>query len=162
MGKDEVAVIKFGKTWIRSWSDMVRNTGQSFLDLLRAELDQVVRELGVSAKRLGIGAALLIAAGMILFWWIAVLAFFLIEIMAIWVPTWASAGIVLLILLLFIATLAFLGIRRLKSLDNPVDTVGRRWDDHLDWWENRLLPEEEATVVAHDPARSSASRKEPV
>lgn len=149
-------MIRLGKSLIRNWTDMVRKTGQAYLDLLRAELDKLVADLGVSAKKLGIGLALLIAAGMILFWWIAVLAFFLIEVVAIWLPTWASAGIVLLILLLVTATLAFLGVRRLKSIENPVDTVAGRWDDHLDWWENRLMPEEE---LRSDPV-GAESRKD--
>lgn len=132
----------FGKTVLRHWIEQGRSLGQSYLDLLRAEWDQLLRELMVSVKKLGIGSALLIAAGMIAFWWIAVLAFFLIMVVAIWLPVWASAGIVLLVLLLVMGILAGIGISRLKSIENPVDTVGRRWDDHLDWWENRLLAEE--------------------
>lgn len=134
--------MKFGKTVLRSWMEQFRALGQSYLDLVRAEWDQLLRELMVSVKKLGIGSALLIAAGMVAFWWVAVLAFFLIMVIAIWLPVWASAGIVLLILLLIMGVLAGIGISRLKSIENPVDTVGQRWDDHLDWWENRLLAEE--------------------
>jgi len=132
----------FGKTVLRSWVEMFRALGQSFVDLLRAEWDQLLRELGVSAKKLGIGVALLLAALMVAFWFVAVLAFFVIELLALWLPTWAAAGVALLVLLLVMAVLAGLGWARLKSIQNPVDTVGRRWDDHLDWWENRLLAEE--------------------
>lgn len=131
-----------GKSVLRHWSEQVRALGQSYLDLLRAEWDQLVAELLVSARKLGIGSALLVAAAMVAFWWFAVLAFFLIMVIAIWLPVWASAGIVLLILLLVMGILAGIGVHRLKSIDNPADTVGRRWDDHLDWWENRLLAEE--------------------
>jgi hypothetical protein len=134
--------MRFGKTVLRTWVEMLRALGQSFLDLLRAEWDQLLRELGVSAKKLGIGLALLAGAGMVAFWFVAVLAFFLIMVIAIWLPVWASAGIALLVLLLVMGVLAGLGWSRIKSIENPVDTVGRRWDDHLDWWENRLMAEE--------------------
>jgi hypothetical protein len=134
--------MRFGKTVLRTWVEMLRALGQSFLDLLRAEWDQLLRELGVSAKKLGIGVALLAGAGMVAFWFVAVLAFFLIMVIAIWLPVWASAGIALLVLLVVIGILAGLGWSRLKSIENPVDAVGRRWDDHLDWWENRLMADE--------------------
>jgi hypothetical protein len=131
--------MRFGKTVLRTWVEMLRALGQSFLDLLRAEWDQLLRELGVSAKKLGIGVALLAGAGMVAFWFVAVLAFFLIMVIAIWLPVWASAGIALLVLLLVMGILAGLGWSRLKSIENPVDAFGRRWDDHLDWWEARLV-----------------------
>ncbi len=134
--------MRFGKSVLRAWVELFRALGQSFLDLLRAEWDQLLRELGVSAKKLGIGVALLAGAGMVAFWFVAVLAFFLIMVIAIWLPVWASAGIALVVLLLVMAVLAGLGWSRLKSIENPVDTVGRRWDDHLDWWENGLMAEE--------------------
>lgn len=134
--------MKFGKTVLRSWMEQFRALGQSYLDLVRAEWDQLLAELMVSARKLGIGSALLIAAGMVAFWFVAVLTFFLITLVAIWLPLWASSGIVLLILLLLMGILAGIGISRLKAIENPADTVGRRWDDHLDWWENRLLAEE--------------------
>lgn len=131
-----------GKAVLRSWIELFRSLGQSFLDLLRAEIDQVVAELGVSAKKAGIGIALLAAAAALGFWWLGVLTYFLIQVVALWLPVWASAGVVLLVLLLLIGGLGWFGMRKLQSIENPVDTVSRRYDDHLDWWESRLLAEE--------------------
>lgn len=125
----------------RSWVELLRGLGQGFLDLVRAEWQQLLAELGVSAKRLGIGVGLFAAAGMLLFWLLGTLVYFLIQVLAIWLPVWAAAGILVLLLLAVIATLALVGLRFVRRVENPVDTVGRRWDDHLDWWEARLVDE---------------------
>jgi len=76
------------------------------------------------------------------FWLAGVFTYFLIQVIAIWLPAWAAAGVVVLALLLLAAGLAWWGWRTLKSIENPVDTVGRRLDDHLDWWEAKLVAED--------------------
>lgn len=137
-------MLKLGKGLIRGWMHLFRRLGQSVLDLLRAELDRVLAELGISAKQAAVGLAFFAGAGMVAFWFIWVFTYFLMQVGAIWLPPWASAGIVVLVLLIAIAVLAYLGLRKVKTLENPVDTVSRRYDDHLDWWENRLLAEDSA------------------
>lgn len=126
---------------MRSWVELLRGLGQGFLDVLRAEWEQLLADFGVSAKRLGWGAALLGAAGMLLFWLLGTSVYFLIQVLAIWLPVWGAAGVVVLVLLVVVAVLALVGVNFLKRVENPIDTVGRRWDDHLDWWEARLVDE---------------------
>jgi hypothetical protein len=130
---------------LRSWLELFRGLGQSFLDLLRAEWEQLLSELGVSGKKLGIGVACFAAAAAVGFWLAGVFTYFLIQVLAIWLPAWAAAGLVVVVLLLLAAGLAWWGWRTLKSIENPVDTVGRRLDDHLDWWEAKLVADEAST-----------------
>jgi len=131
-----------GKSLVRSWLELFRGLGQSFLDLLRAEWEQLLAELGVSGKKLAIGAACFAAAAAVGFWLAGVFTYFLIQVIAIWLPAWAAAGVVVLVLLLLAAGLAWWGWRTLHSIENPVDTVGRRLDDHLDWWEAKLVAQD--------------------
>lgn len=149
-------MLKLGRGLIRGWMNLFRRLGQSVLDLLRAELDQLLAELGITAKQAAIGLAFFAAAGMVGFWFLWVFTYFLIQVVAIWLPHWAAAGIAVLVLLIAVAVLALLGLRKFKGLENPVDTVGRRFDDHLDWWENRLLAEER---VSDEPV-GTESREE--
>jgi len=137
---------------MRSWLELLRGLGQGFLDVLRAEWEQLLADFGVSAKRLAFGVGLLGAAAMLCFWLLGTFVYFLIQVVAIWLPVWGAAGIVVLVLLLVIGVLGLVGMRFLKKIENPIDTVGRRWDDHLDWWEARLVDErfDDGTARAED------------
>lgn len=143
---------RLGGGLARSWVEMLRGLGQGFLDLLGAEWEQLKAELAVSAKRLGLGVGLLAAAGMLCFWLLGTLVYFAIQLLAIWLALWAAAGLVALALLVVIAVVALVGLHTLKRIENPIETVGRRWDDHLDWWEARLVREDLAAAGAADEA----------
>lgn len=151
-------MLKLGKGLMRGWIHLFRRLGQSVLDLLRAELDRLLAELGITARQAAVGLAFFAAAGLVGFWFVWVLTYFLMQVVAIWLPLWAAAGILVLVLLVAIAVLGFLGMRKLKGLENPVDTVGRRYDDHLDWWENRLLAAERES---DEPPSGAGNREEP-
>jgi len=71
-----------------------------------------------------------------------VLLYLLVQVAAIWLPHWGAALVVTLFVLLVVAVLALLGYLRLKRFESPAVTVSRRVDDHLDWWNERLLAEE--------------------
>ena len=121
------------------WIEMFRSLGQSLLAVLRAEFEALGEDFKRSGRHLGVGLGLLCGAAAVLFWAAGLLLGALVAVLAIWLPIWGAALIVLGVALLLAALLAGLGLRQLRRLESPIDNVKRRLDDHLDWWQNGLL-----------------------
>ncbi len=62
-----------------------------------------------------------------------------IEVLALWLPRWSAALIVLVVLLLAVWILWLLAQRKLRQVERPAATVRRRVSDHVDWWHERVL-----------------------
>ncbi|HEX2641632.1 MAG TPA: phage holin family protein [Thermoanaerobaculia bacterium] len=121
------------------WIDLIRSLGESLLEVLRAELAALQEDFSHSGRRLGLALGLLGGAAVLLFWMVGLLLFTLIVVLAIWLPLWAAALILLALFALVTGILAGLGVRRLRQIENPMDNIRRRMDDHIDWWQNSLL-----------------------
>ncbi|HEX2163623.1 MAG TPA: phage holin family protein [Thermoanaerobaculia bacterium] len=145
-----------GKGLVAPWIELVRSLGQSYLDLLAAEWAEVKRELALSGRRVLWAAAFFGAAAAIGFWLVALMIFLLVAIFHVWLSWWASAAIVTGLVLLEIAVLGWLGYSRLRKVENPVAVVGRRYQDHLDWWDGRVL----AGEGRREPAGAAAPRED--
>lgn len=130
------------KALLGPWIELFRHLGQSYLDLLAAEWAEVKRELALSGKRLLWSVAFFGAAAAIGFWLVALVLFLLVAVLHVWLPWWAAALIVTAAVLVVIAVLGWLGVSRLQKVENPAAVVGRRYEDHLDWWDRRLLAAE--------------------
>ena len=124
------------------WIEMFRGLGESLLDVLRAEVATLQEDLSRSGRIAGGALALLGVALILLFWILGLLIFALVAVAAIWLPLWGAALVVLVLFLAAAGILSWLGIKRLKQVENPVQTFRRRVDDHLDWWQNTLLREQ--------------------
>lgn len=124
------------------WIDMFRGLGESLLDVLRAEVATLQEDLSRSGRIAGGALALLGAALILLFWIIGLLIFALVTVLAIWLPLWGASLVVLALFLAMAGVLAWMGVKRFKQVENPVQTFRRRVDDHLDWWQNTLLREQ--------------------
>ena len=124
------------------WIEMFRGLGESLLDVLRAEVATLQEDLTRSGRIAGGALALLGAALILLFWILGLLIFSLVAVAAIWLPLWGAALVVLTLFLAVAGVLSWLGVNRLKQVENPVQTFRRRVDDHLDWWQNTLLREQ--------------------
>ena len=138
---------------VRPWIDLFRGLGQSYLDLLAAEWAEVKRQLAASGKSLLWAAGLFGAAAAISFWLVALLLFVLVAVLHVWLPWWGAALVVTGLVLLLVAILAGLGVARLKKVENPMAMVGRRYEDHLDWWDRRLLAEQRRVEPTPTAAR---------
>lgn len=136
------------------WIDMFRGLGESLLDVLRAEVATLQEDLSRSGRIAGGALALLGAALILLFWIIGLLIFVLVTVLAIWLPLWAASLVVLALFLAVAGILAWMGVKRFKQVENPVQTFRRRVDDHLDWWQNTLLREQRPLDV--EPVRVTA------
>lgn len=130
------------KALLSPWIDLFGSLGQAYLDLLAAEWAEIKRQLALSGKRLLWSAAFFGAAAAIGFWLVALVLFLLVAVLHVWLPWWGAALIVTAVALLVVAVLGWLGLRKIQKVENPAAVVGRRYEDHLDWWDRRLLAEE--------------------
>jgi len=137
------------------WIDLFRSLGESLLEVLRAEAATLQDDLQRSGRHFGVALAFFGGAVVLLFWMVGLLLFALIALLNIWLQLWAAALIVLALFVAGIAILASLGMRRLRQVENPMETVRRRVDEHLDWWQHSLLSQprtldvEAAAVADH-------------
>lgn len=139
----------------QSWSEAFHALGSAILGLFKAELEALEKELARSGKSLGLGVGLLAAAAAFGFWTLGVATYFLIHLLAIWLELWAASLIVTLVFAAVVAGLAFVGLRKLRKLENPVTTVRRRVEDHVDWWQDRVLgPDEGGRLAERTPVGS--------
>jgi len=121
------------------WIDLFRSLGESLLEVWRAELATLQQDLQRSGRFLGAALGLLGAALILLFWIVGLLLFVLVALLHVWLAWWSASLIVLVLFALTAGLLVWLGVRRLRQVENPVETVRRRVDNHLDWWEHGLL-----------------------
>jgi Putative Actinobacterial Holin-X, holin superfamily III len=124
---------------MQPWIDLFRSLGEALLEVWRAELATLQDDLSRSGRHLGVALGLFGAAVLVLFWAFGLLLFVLVSLLHIWLPWWGAALVVLALFLIAIAVLALLGRRRLRQVENPVETVRRRVDSHFDWWQHGLL-----------------------
>jgi hypothetical protein len=121
------------------WIDLFRSLGESLLEVLRAELAGLQDDLQRSGRQFGVALGLFAGAAVLFFWMVGLLLFAVIALLHIWLPLWGAALIVLALFVIAIAILAFLGMRRMRRVENPVETVRQRLDNHLDWWQHSFL-----------------------
>jgi len=132
---------------MQGWIDLFRSLGESLIEVVRAETTALQADLKTSGRHLGIALGLLGAAVLLLFWVLGLLIFLAVAVLSVWLQVWAAALIVFLVFAAVMAVLIMLGLRRLKLVENPVDSVKRHVDDHLDWWQNGLLAQGKAMDI---------------
>lgn len=124
---------------MQAWIDLFRSLGESLVEVWRAEVATLQGDLERSGRHLGLALAFFGAAAVLGFWIVGLLLFVLVSVLHIWLEWWAAALIVLGLFLLGAGLLGWLGVRRLRQVENPMSTVRRRVDNHLDWWQHGLL-----------------------
>lgn len=139
------------------WLGALRSLGQAGGDLLRSEINALGSDLADSGANLTRAIGLFVAAAFVIFWAIGALGYFSVELLALWLPRWGAALIVLVLLLLVVWILWIMARRKLREAEKPTETVRRRVADHLDWWHERVLDD---TTEARGRLDSGASRKE--
>ena len=100
------------------------------LELPRQEIAEIVRANLVAVKWFGIAAALGLMS-------LVALTVFLIGIIAIWLPLWASALIIVVLLLAFTALTGYRGYKKLE-LRGPTRSINS-FKETVRWAKARLL-----------------------
>ena len=121
------------------WIELFRSLGEALLEVWRAELATLQEDFGRSGRYLGRALAFFAAAAVLVFWIVGLLLFVSIALLHIWLPWWGASLVVLVLFVSTAALFAWLGASRLRQVENPVETVRRRMDNHLDWWQHGLL-----------------------
>lgn len=124
------------------WAGLVRGLGGALLELLGAELEALQGDFGRLGKKLAIIVALALAAVVLALWGLGVLTAAAVALFALWMPVWAAAGLVFVLLMLVVGGLAFVAWRRLEALQGPAQLVQGRWQEHLEWWHTVSRTEE--------------------
>ncbi len=120
------------------WLARAQNLGSAYLAVLRAELGAALQEVKESGRSL-LRAALLFTVTLALgFWTVGLLVYFLIEILALWLPRWGATGVVFALFVLVTIAFAAASVARARRIEAPTAMLERRFRDHADWWQGRL------------------------
>ena len=125
----------------------MREIGEAFLALLRAEVEALVADFGRSGRALARALVLAAAAGAVLFWALALVLYLAIELLALVLPRWGAVAVVLGLFLAAAALLVALRARPLRRRSKaPRARCGRRLDDSRRWWRARVGAEDGAPM----------------
>jgi len=126
----------------RGWGAKIRDVGDAFLGVIRAEVAALFDDLGRSGRAL-VGALVWVAvAAAIAFWSVGLLVYVAVELLALVLPRWGAAAIVLGVFVLVAVVLVLLAKKRLTSIEPPNATLRRRMEENRRWWNERVAPEE--------------------
>ncbi len=129
-----------------SWRQTFRSVGAALTDVVRAELDVIGERLKDSGRGLGISLGLVVAAGFLIL--ICVPALLVLAAVAglhsgldwpLWGAALAVGGFVAAIGLGLAAVARYVMVHR---FENPVAMVQDRYTDHVAWWNQRILSDE--------------------
>jgi Putative Actinobacterial Holin-X, holin superfamily III len=126
---------------VQGWIELFRSLGEALFEVLRAEAEALGEDFRRSGRDLARALALLGGAAAVGFWTLGVVVAALVAVLAIWLQPWAAALIAAAIFAAVAGLLAALGLRRLRRLESPAESVRRRVSDHVAWWRTRLLAE---------------------
>ena len=106
-----------------SLGDLVKDATVHLSTLVRSEIELAKLELSASLKEALRGSAFFATAAAtalfsLFFFWLMIA-----EIIAIWLPRWAAFVIVFVVMLLIAALLGYLGLRRMKKVKAPEQTI---------------------------------------
>ncbi len=116
----------FGASGEPTIGNLVKEATASASTLFRSEVALAKAEITQEAKKAGAGTGLLIGAGVMLLYSSFFFFFFLAELLAEWLPRWASFGIVFLLLILVTAVAGiggYLVFRRVRAPKKTMESV---------------------------------------
>ena len=134
------------------WGSRIRDVGEAFLGVVRAELVALANDLGASGRALARALLELGAALAVLFWTLGLLIYTLVELLALTLPRWGATAIVFGLFAVAAAILVSVARRRLAAIEPPDATVRRRMDESRRWWRERVATVSELDAPPEPPA----------
>ena len=108
------------------WIARVQNLGSAYFAVVRAEISAALADLAESGRSL-LRAALLFTITLALgFWTVGLLLYFLIEMLALWLPRWGAVGIVFAVFVLGTVLFAMASVARARRIEAPTAMLDRR------------------------------------
>jgi hypothetical protein len=134
-------MIGFASDWLKT----LRGLGESFLGVLRAEIEAFQRDAAASAKLVLKGARLVILALVFLFWLVGTLVFAGIALVssALGVALWQAGLIVGAVLLLGVVVMRFWAVAVFRQVETPGTLLRDHVKDHQDWLKDELGVDED-------------------
>jgi len=123
------------------WAETARSVGAALLEVLAAEAGELQSDLQKSGRELRGALVLLGLAAGVAFWTIGLGIWLAVELLTLRFPAYGAALIVFAVGVSLCLLLFWLGKRRLRRLETPLDAVRRRTQSHAEWWQQTVLPE---------------------
>lgn len=120
---------------------MIREVGDAFLGVVRAEIAALAEDLRSSKRKLARVVVLAFLCGALVFWTVATAIDLAVELLTLALPRWGALLIVLALLAALAAALGAAARRRLREIETPAETVRRRMEESRRWWRERIEAE---------------------
>lgn len=102
-----------------SLGQLVSQVSQQIPELIRSEIRLAQAELTEKGKKAGLGAGMFGAAGLVALYGVGALIATLILVLAVWLPAWAAALIVTVVLFAIAGVAALLGKKNVEKATPP-------------------------------------------
>ena len=126
----------------RGWGSRIREVGDAFLGVVRAEIAALATDLGQSGRALVRALVWVGAAAAVLFWTLGLLIYVAVELLALVLPRWGAASVVFGVFALTAFALIALARTRIAAIETPDATVRRRMEESRRWWNERVAADE--------------------
>lgn len=144
---------------LSGWADSGRAVGAALLAVWREELQALRRDFARSGRQLRGVVVLGVVAAALCFWTVGLGLWSAVEGLATQWPRWAAVLTVFGAGLVLTLGLAWWASRRARRIEPPFETVRRHGREHLDWWQESVLPDLAGPLAGRRP-RSRRDRHE--
>ena len=119
--------------------ERARALGEALLAVLRAEVEALRGDYRRAAAQLVSALVVLGFAAGFAFWAVGALALVGFEVLAQWLPRWGAALVLFALFVAVALVLGWLAARKLRRIEPPLATASRHLEEHLRWWQERVL-----------------------
>jgi hypothetical protein len=139
---------------ISNWVELIQSLREAFLGVVQAEARSLRLDFELSKRQLVRAIGLAVCAIFVGFWAVGVIVYLLIQVAGLWLPPWAATLVVLAFLLIVGMALVTGARGNLRRIEAPKELIRRHVQEHVDWWEDEILPSsdvaEEGVIPASD------------
>lgn len=137
---------------IDSWLELFLSLREAFIGVMQAELKALRLDFELSKRQLGRAIGFAALTVFVVFWAIGVGVLLLIQVASVWLPPWAATLSILTLLVIVGVILLGAARRSLHRIETPKAMIRRHVQEHMDWWEDEILPGADVAEVGSVPA----------